>query len=236
MLYAQRPTTPIAATPQPQDVGRRIMHLALHEAVWGGAAACDVRQTMELYGHKLSGFGKYVRGGQGSGKLRMSLQLPAGDQMNSLLQVSDGELLYALENIGGKARRTRVDLGKVRERLTISPESLNDPVIAMYLAIGGQAELLRKLCQQYEWTTVEAGKLGEEPVWWLTGRLAQTPPPERALQKLTIGCLSKACRPCYPARRDWPSAGPMRRSPTGCTMSISRGPQNKSVHWAIGRN
>ncbi|MEZ6133748.1 MAG: hypothetical protein R3C53_02445 [Pirellulaceae bacterium] len=167
---------PIPISPAPQEIGTKILHQSLHAAVWGPPALCEVHQTVELYGHKMSGFGKYVRGGQGSGKLRMSLQLPAGDQMNSLLQVSDGELLYTLETIGSVAKRTRVDLGKVRERLVITTQSLHDPVVAMYLAIGGQAELLRKLCQQYEWIKVEAGKLDDQPVWWLTGKLAASPP------------------------------------------------------------
>ena len=151
---AQVLPTPIPATAPPQEIGVNILHQSLHEAVWGQPIACDVRQTIEVYDRKMTGFGKYVRGGRGSGKIRMSLQLPAGDQMNSLLQVSDGELLYSMETIGGISKRTRVDLAKVRERLTITTEWLNDPVTAMYLAIGGQAELLRKLCKQYHWNNV----------------------------------------------------------------------------------
>ena len=114
----------------------------------------------------------------------MSLQLPAGDQMNSLLQVSDGELLYTQESIGGASQRTRVDLGKVRERLVITTDSLNDPLIAMYLAIGGQAEVLRKLCQQYRWTQVEEGKIGDQPVWRLTGQLNYDPATKRAAAEI----------------------------------------------------
>jgi hypothetical protein len=178
--------TPIPAIASPQDIGTQILHHSLHEAVWGPPVACDLRQTIHVYNRKMTGFGRYVRGGGGFGKLRMSLQLPAGDQMNTLLQVSDGDLLYSMENIGGVAKRTRVDLEKVRSELTITNELLNDPIIAMYLAIGGQAELLRKLCQQYEWTKVEVGELGGEPVWWLTGKLASNPPQRRPVAEIDL--------------------------------------------------
>ena len=96
--------------------------------------------------------------------------------MNSLLQISDGELLSTLVSVGPSSFRTQVDLGKIRERLEISSESLRDPVVAMYLAIGGQAELLRKLCQQYQWTEISESKLGDNKVWLLTGRKLEQPP------------------------------------------------------------
>lgn len=180
----QVPLSPIPATRSPQEIAMQILFQSLHEAVWGQPALSDVRQSIQLRGHQMTGFGKYVREGQGTGKLRMSLQLPAGDQMNTLLQISDGELLVTQELIGSVSQRSRVDLGKVRERLVITTDSLNDPVIAMYLAIGGQAEVLRKLCQQYNWVKVEEGMLGAEPVWWLTGELAVEPPSVRALSEV----------------------------------------------------
>jgi len=183
---AQEPITPIAPTRSPHEISQQILYLALHDAVWGQPTLCDVRQSIHLRGQQMTGFGKYVRGGQGTGKMRLSLQLPAGDQMNSLLQISDGELLVTQESIGSVSKRSRVDLGKIRERLDINTDSWHDPVIAMYLAIGGQAEALRKLCQQYEWVKVEEGTLGNEPVWWLTGKLASQPPAIRALSEVDV--------------------------------------------------
>lgn len=182
--FGQVPLTPIPAARSSHDIALQILFQSLHEAVWGPPALSEVRQSIQLGNHQMTGFGKYVRGGQGSGKLRMSLQLPAGDQMNTLLQVSDGELLVTQELIGGVSQRSRVDLGKVRERLVFTTDSPNDPAVAMYLAIGGQAEVLRKLCQQYNWIKVEEGTLGSEPVWWLTGKLANEPPLVRALAEV----------------------------------------------------
>jgi hypothetical protein len=161
---------PIPASRSPHEVGLQILHRTLHEAVWGQPVVCDVRQTSRIFDRKMTGFGKYVRGGQGSGQMRFSMQLPAGNKMNSLLQVSDGELVYTNQSIGSTPQRTRIDLGKVRDRLVINSESLNDPVTAMYLAVGGQAEVLRNLCQQYTWTQVKQGSLEQVDVWWVSGQ------------------------------------------------------------------
>ena len=164
----------------PQEIATQILHLALHESVWGPAAFCSVRQSIELDQQRVSGFGKFVRAGEGSGKLKLSVQMPAGDVMNTVLQVSDGQRLHTVEDIGGKRRRSIVDLDKIRRRLIINNQSLHDPRIAMYLAIGGQAESLRRLSQRYEFFHIRSGTVGETPVWILTGRLAKTPPLIRA--------------------------------------------------------
>lgn len=172
---------PIAAQRSPQEIATQILHLALHEAVWGVPAYCSVRQQIHLNGHQINGFGKFVRAGRGGGKLKLSMQFPAGNSMNTLLQVSDGQRLHTIEDISGTRKRTIVDLDKVRKPLIISNQSLYDPVIAMYLAIGGQAESLRKLCQQYEWTDVTVVNYADEEAWLLSGELAKTPPAIRAM-------------------------------------------------------
>lgn len=172
---------PIVAQSSPEDLATRVLHIALHQAVWGPPAWCEVRQQMNAYGQQINCFGKFVRAGQGSGKLNLNLQFPAGDAMNTLIQISDGQRLQTVESFGGERRRTIVDLDKVRSRLVINEQSIYDPTIAMYLAIGGQAESLRKLCQQYEWYSIKPSKFGEHDVWVLRGRLAEVPPNIRAI-------------------------------------------------------
>lgn len=176
---------PIPAKPSPQETATLLIHNALRQAVWGPAVVCKVRQRITLLDKQLLGTGKYAHAGQGSGQLKMHVRLAAGDQVNTLVQVSDGRVLYTTENIGNVSQRSRIDLNRVREYLgPLTSASLEDPVIAMYLAVGGQAELLRKLAQQYKWTNVQAGKLGEVEVWWLSGELAAEPPVVRALAEV----------------------------------------------------
>ncbi len=189
VLSAPRPTAAqsslaaesIPAEHTPQEISARILQRSILQSVWGPPAYCVVRQSMSMFSMQLHGVGDYVRGGEGSGRLKYNLRMPAGDQLNTLLQVSDGQRLLSIESIGDVSRRTEVDLGKIRPRLMLTSDSLRDPVVAMYLAIGGQAELLRKIYQQYEWVSVRDGKLGDVEVWWLSGIFPSQPVPIRSV-------------------------------------------------------
>lgn len=181
IAHSQSAQPPIPARQTPNEIGSEILHRCLHEAVWGPPTICTVRQNINLFGKQISGFGKAVRAGEGSGKLKYSLQLPAGNSMNSLLQISDGQLLHTIEDIGGVRKRTIIDLDKIRKRLIIDNNSVYDPVVAMYLAVGGQAEKIRKLCQVYHWTDVRSGVHNGKEIWILTGKIASVPQAVRAV-------------------------------------------------------
>jgi hypothetical protein len=172
---------PIPASRSPHELATQILHQSILQSVWGPPAYCVVRQSVHVFGKQVSGVGEYVRGGQGSGKLKFNLRMPAGDQLNTLLQVSDGQRMLTIEQIGGVRRRTEIDLDKIRPRIVLTNESLGNPVIAMYLAIGGQAEALRKIYMQYEWLSVREGNLGDVEVWWLNGQIQAQPPAVRSL-------------------------------------------------------
>ncbi len=173
--------SPIPATPSAHEAGTLLVHNALRQAVWGPPMSCRIRQRTTLLDKQLISYGSYIHAGQGSGQLKMHVRLATEKRINTLLQVSDGRVMYATQHIGNTVQRSRVDLYRIREYLgPITTASLEDPVIAMYLAVGGQAELLRNLAQQYRWTHVQAGKLNGAGVWLLTGELATEPPPVRA--------------------------------------------------------
>ena len=173
-----------------RDVAVQILQQSILQSVWGPPAYCVVRQSVTMFGKQLNGVGKYVRGGEGGGKLKFDLRMPAGDQINTLLQISDGQRLLSIEAIGDVRRRTEVDLGKVRPRLVFTNESLRDPVVAMYLAIGGQAETLRGIYQKYDWVSVREGKLGDIPVWWLGGRVPPSPVNLRSVAEVDNSMLA----------------------------------------------
>ena len=177
--------TPIPATPSPQETATILLHRALRQSVWGPSVTCKIRLRQTLLDKQLVSIGTYAHAGQGSGQLKMHMRLAADERINTLIQVSDGRVLYTTLHIGGVSNRSRVDLYRIREYLgPITTASLEDPVIAMYLAVGGQAELLRKLVQQYKWTHVQTGRLGDVDVWWLSGELATEPPAIRALSEI----------------------------------------------------
>jgi hypothetical protein len=197
---SESPSSPGASIHSPDEVASRIWHQAILQSVWGPSVHCVVRQSIYAFGKQLSGVGDYVRGGQGSGKLKYHLRMPAGDQLNTLLQVSDGQRLLTIEAMGEVQRRTEVDLGKVRQPLIVTNDSLRDPVLAMYLAIGGQAEMLRKVYQQYQWQSVRDGQLGDIEVWWLTGSLAPEPKELRSTAPIDESLLADNSSGLLPTR------------------------------------
>ena len=177
--------TPIPATPSADETATLLLHNALRQAVWGPSVTCKIRQRQSLLDKQLVSIGTYAHAGQGSGQLKMHVRLATDERINTFIQVSDGRVLYSTLHIGGVSNRSRVDLYRIREYLgPITTASLEDPVIAMYLAVGGQAELLRKLVQQYKWTHVQTGRLQDVDVWWLSGELATEPPTVRALAEV----------------------------------------------------
>ncbi len=183
---SERPMpAPIPATPPAHETGTLLMLNALRQAVWGPSVTCKIRQRTSLLDKQLVSIGTYAHAGQGSGQLKMHVRLATDERINTLIQVSDGRVMYWAEHVGDDSKRSRVDLYRIREYLgPITTASLEDPVIAMYLAVGGQAEVLRKLVQQYTWTHIQAGRLDEIDVWWLSGELAAEPPPVRALAEV----------------------------------------------------
>ena len=177
-------SAPVQAPLSVNERAGQLMLNALLQAVWGDGRRCHVKQRIVLFDRELVGFGQYAHAGGGSGKLKMSLRFAAGDQLNSFQQVSDGKLLQTTSIMGDKIDRRRVDIGKVHEHMPISEVYYEDPVITMYLAIGGQGEILRKLCQQYRWFDIQTDRLGEDDVWLLKGELVTEPPKTRALAQI----------------------------------------------------
>ncbi len=165
-----------------QEQASIILKSALLSAVWGPPARCMVSQEITLLDRTIRGSGEYARGASGVGEMKMILKVVAGDHLNSLKQVSDGRVLRIAQTIDGKEEDSHVDLGRVREYLgTFSDEDRQDPLVALHLAIGGQNEKIRGLCQQYNWTSVRPGKftqpgrVEEVDVWWLRGERTSTP-------------------------------------------------------------
>ncbi|GAB5403828.1 MAG: hypothetical protein Aurels2KO_20590 [Aureliella sp.] len=172
-----------------------ILHRSLIASVWGKPVHCTVRQTIEMFNMKMSGVGTYVRGGKGTGKMRYSLRFAADNRLNTLLQVCDGQRMLTINDIGPDKTQEEIDLGAIRAqilpRLTLSSQSINeDPLNSLYLAIGGQAEVLRSDCQRYSWYDVRETTLDGVPVWILKGKLADSAPRVRGLAKVDTELFS----------------------------------------------
>ncbi len=163
------------------DVALAILYRCLHESVFAKQPAeSDVRQTIRVYGKNSVGVGHYVRGGKRLGQLRYSLQFSSREQLNSLLQVCDGQRLLTLEEVHGQRRYSEVDISQIRGRLAqngLNDRTLYDKVYLLHLSIGGQSEVLRTLCQKYTWHSVSEAVADGQPAWRLLGTLATEPQP-----------------------------------------------------------
>lgn len=131
---------------------------AVHRAVWGPSFSCRIRQHSIASTHQLQAEGQYWQTGQGTGQLKMMLALKS-DKSTAIvnwLQVSDGRLLWT--SIGGGEPPRRVYLDRVRQSLgSMIRDPSKHPEAALYMAIGGQAEMLRCLYFRYRWNKIVAG-------------------------------------------------------------------------------
>lgn len=156
------------------DQASIILKRALLNAVWGTPVHCKIHQEITAAGQTVRGTGIYARGGLG--EMKLVLQAVAGNSQNKLEQVSDGRRLRGVLRINGEEEGYHVDLTRIHKYLGgFTQEDFTDPKVALHLAIGGQNEKLRGLCQLYEWTSVKATTYQqpessqETEVWELTG-------------------------------------------------------------------
>lgn len=156
------------------DQANIILKRALLGAVWGQPVHCKIHQEITAAGQTIRGTGIYARGGLG--EMKLVLQAVAGNSQNRLEQVSDGRRLRVVLRINGEEEGYHVDLTRIHKYLGgFTQEDFSDPNVALHLAIGGQNEKLRGLCQLYEWTSVRATTYRQPessedtPVWELTG-------------------------------------------------------------------
>jgi hypothetical protein len=149
---------------------------AVQQAVWGPSVHSIVKQRSELGEFQLVGEGEYWAAGQGTGQMKMTMQLMAGELQTNMIQVSDGRLVWTSTSDDEPPRRVFLD--EVRRELgSMARNPSGHPQAALYLAIGGHAEMLRCLYYRYRWFKVWAGKDEKGTnVWQLVGTLRTEAP------------------------------------------------------------
>lgn len=164
-----------ASLPNSLDPNQLVLR-AVQQAVWGPSVHSIVKQRSELGEFQLVGEGEYWAAGQGTGQLKMTMQLMAGELQTNMLQVSDGRLVWTSTSDDEPPRRVFLD--EVRRELgSMARNPTGHPQAALYLAIGGHAEMLRCLYYRYRWFKVWAGKDEKGTnVWQLVGTLRTEAP------------------------------------------------------------
>lgn len=152
---------------------------AVQNSVWGPAFSCRVQQKTFYGKHTTIAQGQYLQAGNGSCQMKFMLKLGVGAEVQTIFQVSDGRMLWT--SLGEDQPYRTVNVSSIRTDVASYGRRLQEsPEATLYLAIGGQAEVLRSLYMHYRWHKAYAVSLDNVPVWQLIGTLRTEPPRVRA--------------------------------------------------------
>ena len=148
---------------------------AIHQSVWGPPLGCKVYQRSHAFDQQVIVSGEYKSNGLGTGQFRYTARVSSGETTLDTVQVSDGRLMYTQVGLDEPPRR--VNLDKVRQSIGNAIHQAGErPEVSVYLAVGGQPELLRNLYHRYFWYKAVTGQIRGVDVWQLVGRLRTEPP------------------------------------------------------------
>lgn len=180
--FAAAQTPPVNATKeqatkeQLQIDPNQLLLDSVKRVVWGPSLSCEVKQETNMFNQKQIGIGRYSHSGKGEGQLELGIRFSTSRSQLYYEQISDGRILWSWANDGLPPRRVYLD--RVRDSLGTLPHNpQDDAVTSLYLAIGGQAGLLRSLYHRYRWYQIFAGFIDDQPCWEIMGTLRQQSSP-----------------------------------------------------------
>lgn len=157
-------TNKLSQQSQPQAVA--LLRKAMEMVVLGPAFDAKVRETVWTTGRKVVGVGTYEQAGGGSGRFNLQVIMHDGDGKHRLQQISDGRLAWTRSEVAGKVSLRRVDVGRLDQWV----QGVSKSNISPGQQVGAWAEMLSQVERDYV-LQVNEGKLKEEPVWVVSGRL-----------------------------------------------------------------
>jgi hypothetical protein len=160
----------LAASP-PAD-GNALVQSAVQALVRLPPLEAKVRQRATIMGQWLAGAGLYVQAPGGEQPLvRFEFKMQVADHSVSVLQVNDGSTLWIRRDDPHVSTQSYVDLRQLRD--ATKSRSLGPQVASsnlnQSLAIGGLAQLLSKLSENFAFGQPKPGRLSEISVWEVTG-------------------------------------------------------------------
>ncbi len=161
--------------PQLVDPNELVLQ-AVQRSVFGPPFACKVRQKTSLFDREINSLGTCVQGGEGSGKLKQHVSFTVGNDVRNVEQMCDGRFLWT--STDPKSAFRTVNIESIRASIVKRGKwDTKQPELALTLAIGGQAEVLRTLYIKYRWFKAFRGSLDGVPVWQLVGTTRTQRPP-----------------------------------------------------------
>ena len=152
-----------------QLVAEAASRLALQPAV-----AARIRQRGLLLDQELVGSGAYQQVlSEGRTRTRLELKLQVDERQISLLQISDGVVLWTRRDDDAQRAVSYVNLRLVREAARRAGGKQLGSVLPESLAIGGLSQLLQGLERNFDFGPPVEESLVNVPVWTVRGRWKQ---------------------------------------------------------------
>ncbi len=156
------PSSDVAQNPNNQLVRRAAENMAQLPPL-----ESRLRFTINLFGERISGPGRYYQKGQGTRLARIEFQFGGEPNAVQLHQFCDGDFLYSLSIVGKETKLEYVDLRQLDQLATL-PGKMNN--VSSWLSVGSLSGLLNQLAQHFDFGGPVAGQLNATPVVQLSGR------------------------------------------------------------------
>lgn len=174
-------TTLAAADDADVSDGNALVAAAVESLLQHPNIEAKIRQRATILGQLMAGAGLYTQTRhQDQLLVRFEFQLQVGEKSLSVLQVNDGSNLWIRRDVGNVQSQSLVNLRRLRDALSQRSAGGEVPprLDAGQLAVGGLAQLLKSLSDQFQFGPAKGTEVSGIPMWELSGEWK----PERLLQ------------------------------------------------------
>lgn len=164
------PTAPSTEPETPPTEAEKILDAAIKKVEALDSVRAQIRQNVSMLGKEFSIQGEFLRSSDYRVYLLLEVQ-GLGDGAGTMLQVSDGSVLWDYQEALTQPIIRRKELAPILQRLQ-NPDvdqELRDQVLSQ-LGLAGPDALLAGLRRSAEFNQLEAGELDGKKVWIIRGR------------------------------------------------------------------
>ena len=171
-----------SSLPQGTD-GNQLLLQAADTVASQRALRASIRHRVTMFGHHLAGTGDYLQLNDRSGRplrFRWEVKLPQGEELVTIQQVCDGRFLWFRRANANDSSLSRVNLIKLQEKRRAG-QGTSPPFSTSLIGADGVPGLLRRLAENFDFSSPRTDKLRNVPVWrvhgeWKPARLKRLVP------------------------------------------------------------
>lgn len=163
----------VASVQAQEPTSRDLLQQAAQHLRDGQPLDAVISQQIKLFNQELTGSGKYLQLGGGSGKTRLNLTIAAGGEVFTRFeQLCDGNRCYLTRETGDSKQTSYIDIKRVRRAIEESNQTPSPTASLNWMVFGGLPHLLEQLVHNFDFDPPKSDFLGEAltPVWVLRGK------------------------------------------------------------------